>query len=376
MNVVNGDPRRAGTREHPHRAWLSPTAGSHPPRADRPAGRTRIGFHASHEQIPPEELLRLVVRAEAVGFDGAMCSDHLAPWGIAQGSSGHAWTWLGAALASTGFPIGVVTAPGQRYHPAVLAQAIGTLGRMFPGRFWAACGSGEALNEHVTGDPWPDHEARDDRLLASVDVIRRLLAGEEVDADGPVRVHRARVWSRPAAIPPTLAAAVSTRTAGWAASWADGLITTGCDPRTTGAVRRAYRSRGGRGPLVLQVHLALADSAVAAGCIAREQWRQATVPPALMWDLQQPEDFDSRATDDPGSLAEAVALAGSVAELVERVVPAAAGYDEVHLHHVGTDQERFLDRCPELLRLLRARLPRIAEDGRADGTPAGREGPS
>ena len=122
-----------------------------------------IGYHASHEQVPPSSLLTAVVRAEEIGFDGAMCSDHLAPWGIAQGESGYAWTWLGAALASTSFSLGVVTAPGQRYHPVISAQAIATIEEMFPGRFWAAMGSGEAVNEHVTGDDWPPKQQRNAR---------------------------------------------------------------------------------------------------------------------------------------------------------------------------------------------------------------------
>ena len=72
----------------------------------------RIGFHASHEQFPPSELLGLVQEAEAAGFDCAMSSDHFKPWGRPQGHSGHSWSWLGAALASTRFPIGVIAAPG------------------------------------------------------------------------------------------------------------------------------------------------------------------------------------------------------------------------------------------------------------------------
>src|SRR5687767_751298 len=150
-----------------------------------------LGYHASHEQLPPSTLLRAVVDAENAGFDGAMCSDHLAPWGVRQGESGFAWSWLGAALASTSFSIGVVTAPGQRYHPAVIAQAMATLAEMFPGRFWAALGSGEAMNEHVTGDPWPSKDERNARLDESQQVMRRLLAGDEVTHEGLVRVHRA-----------------------------------------------------------------------------------------------------------------------------------------------------------------------------------------
>ena len=87
-----------------------------------------VGFHASHEQLSPADALQAVIAAEAAGFDEAMCSDHLAPWGQRQGESGFAWSWLGAALQATRMSSGVVTAPGQRYHPAVTAQAIATLG--------------------------------------------------------------------------------------------------------------------------------------------------------------------------------------------------------------------------------------------------------
>lgn len=111
-----------------------------------------IGFHASHEQIGPRELLEDVKHAEAAGFGAAMCSDHFSPWSARQGQSGFAWSWLGAALEATSLSFGVVNAPGQRYHPAIIAQAAATLCAMNPGRFWMALGSGEASNEHITGD--------------------------------------------------------------------------------------------------------------------------------------------------------------------------------------------------------------------------------
>lgn len=103
---------------------------------------TRIGYHASHEQFPPSLLLTQVQQAQAAGFDSAMCSDHFHPWNEAQGQSGHAWSWLGAALQATSLPMGTVCAPGQRYHPAVIAQAAATLAEMYPGRLWVALGSG------------------------------------------------------------------------------------------------------------------------------------------------------------------------------------------------------------------------------------------
>jgi probable non-F420 flavinoid oxidoreductase len=316
----------------------------------------RIGFHASHEQLAPSRLLSLVREAEASGFDAAMCSDHFAPWGLAQGQSGLSWSWIGAALATTSFPIGMVVAPGQRYHPAIVAQGVATLEEMFPGRYWAALGSGEAINEHITGDVWPAKADREERLRESVEIIRRLLAGERVDHDGAVRVHDARVWTRPAVPPPLKATAVGPATAAWAAGWADGLVTVGHDPAGLREVTGAYRDAGGTGPIAVQVHVCLASSLDEGLGVAAEQWRQGTVPGEVMWDLEQPEDFDRLAdAGDEAALHSAVlidtdarAMAGRLAEV------ASAGFDEVYLHHVGLDQSAFLERArDELLPALR-----------------------
>src|SRR3712207_655139 len=206
-----------------------------------------IGFHNSHEQVHPARLLEAVRHAEEVGFTAAMCSDHLTPWNPRQGESGFAWSWLGAAIATTSLPFGAVNAPGQRYHPVIVAQAVATLGAMFPGRFWVALGSGEAMNEHVTGDKWPPKQARDARLRECVDVIRALLAGEEVSHDGLVRVERAQLWTRPEVPPLLVGAAVSEATARWCAEWADGLITVNAPPERLARLVAAYRDAGGRG---------------------------------------------------------------------------------------------------------------------------------
>src|SRR3954469_9126964 len=133
-----------------------------------------IGFHASHELYPPDRLLAAVRRAEQLGFAAAMCSDHFHPWTERQGESGFAWSWLGAAMQATRLTFGTVNAPGQRYHPAIIAQAAATLGAMFPGRFWVALGTGQNLNEHITGAPWPAKPDRKARLREAVDVIRAL----------------------------------------------------------------------------------------------------------------------------------------------------------------------------------------------------------
>src|SRR3712207_5462365 len=174
---------------------------------------TVFGIHASHEQIHPAELLAAVVAAERAGFDAAMCSDHFSPWSARQGHSGFAWSWLGAALATTKLRFGVVTAPGQRYHPAIIAHASATLAGMFPGRFWMATGSGENMNEHITGDGWPAKDIRQRRLEEWVEVIRRRHRGEECTPRGLVTVEQARIWDVPQDPRPVIAPAVSAETA-------------------------------------------------------------------------------------------------------------------------------------------------------------------
>ena len=306
---------------------------------------TVYGFHSSHEQIPPAPLLAAVIRAEEAGFAAAMCSDHFSPWSARQGHSGFAWAWLGAALQATGLPFGVVNAPGQRYHPAIIAQAIGTLATMYPGRFWAALGTGEASNEHITGERWPRKELRNARLRECVDVIRALLDGQEVSHDGLVTVDRARLWTRPEQPPQLLGAAVSVRTAAWCAEWADGLITVNQPVERLHRLVEAYRSAGGRGSLCLQVHLSWARTPDEAEAIAHDQWRSNVFAPPVCWDLEMVDHFDEASRDvTPQQVARVVnigtdlgwhtALLREYAEL---------GFDQIYLHHVGQAQDEFID---------------------------------
>ena len=316
-----------------------------------------LGFHASHEQLPPRVLLACVQEAEAAGFTAAMCSDHIAPWSERQAESGHAWAWLGAALQGTALPFGVVTAPGQRYHPAVLAQAIATLASLFPGRFWAALGSGEAVNEHVTGDRWPDKAARDERLLECVEVIRALLRGEEVTHHGHVRVDRARLWSLPDAPPLLLGAAVSETTARLVGSWADGLITINQPLEKLRRVIDGFYEGGGDGkPVYVQVHLSWAEDDETALAIAHEQWRTNTFDSTLAWNLELPAQFDAAAKFvRPEDLCTSVLVSSDLSRHVSWLTDVAdLGVDAAYLHHVGREQERFIDAFGERV------LPQVA----------------
>nr|MDT0657290.1 TIGR03885 family FMN-dependent LLM class oxidoreductase [Micromonospora sp. DSM 115978] len=306
---------------------------------------TVYGIHASHEQIHPAGLLDAVVRAGRAGFDAAMCSDHFSPWSARQGQSGFAWSWLGAALQATGLPFGVVNAPGQRYHPAIIAQAIGTLGAMYPGRFWAALGTGEASNEHITGGGWPRKEIRNARLRECVDVIRALLAGEEVSHDGLITVDRARLWTRPEQPPALVGAAVSVSTARWCAEWADGLITVNAPIAHLREMIDAYRDAGGRGRLHLQVHLSWAPDLTEAKRLAYEQWRSNVFAPPVCWDLEMTEHFDLVSRDIPvEKVAEVVNISDDLGRHTDWLGEYAdLGFDEIYLHHVGPDLTPFVD---------------------------------
>jgi probable non-F420 flavinoid oxidoreductase len=306
---------------------------------------TQYGIHASHEQIRPGVLLDAMIAAERAGFDAAMCSDHFSPWSARQGQSGFAWSWLGAALQATNLSFGVVNAPGQRYHPAIIAQAIGTLGDMFPDRFWVALGSGEFSNEHITGAKWPRKEVRNARLRESVEVIRDLLAGEQVSRDGLVTVDRARLWTRPEVTPPLIGAAVSVETARWCAEWADGLATVNAPEEHLRAMIDAYRGAGGRGPICLQVHLSWAPTQRQAEEIAHDQWRSNIFTPPVCWDLATAEEFDVVSENvTVEQVAKVVNISADPEEHVERLRGyAALGFDRIYLHHVGQDLMPFIE---------------------------------
>jgi coenzyme F420-dependent glucose-6-phosphate dehydrogenase len=308
--------------------------------------RPTLGFHASHEQFRPDRLLRLVQAAEAAGFDAAMCSDHWGPWSEEQGESGFAWSWLGAALATTSLPFGVVNAPGQRYHPAIIAQAAATLNVMFPERFWIAIGSGQRLNEHITGERWPPKEERNERLREAADVMRRLWAGKTVTHEGRIHVSEAKLWTRPETPPMLVGAAVTPPTAGWVAEWADALITVVQPDEQLDAVVEAFRSNGGEGkPMYLQVHVAYAPTEEEAREAAFAQWRQNTLPNSVMTELAHPEQIAAAATHvTPEDLDGAVRISADLDRHVEWLRrDVERGFDGLFLHEVGPEQERFVE---------------------------------
>lgn len=302
-----------------------------------------IGYHCSHEQFRPSELLGYVRQAEAAGFQAAMCSDHFYPWSERQGQSGFAWSWLGAALQATNLSFGVVNAPGQRYHPAIIAQAAATLAELFPGRFWVALGSGQYLNEHITGERWPSKPERNARLLEAAQVMRALWAGETVDHRGHFRLEAARLYTRPAEPPLIVGAAITPETAGWVAGWADALVTVVQPREKMRAVIEAFRAGGGaRKPMFLQAQTSYAPSDEDARASALENWRQSALASKVLSDLREPAQFDEAAKyvrAEDLTIRMSADLQRHIAWLQDDL---ALGFERIYIHNVNREQERFI----------------------------------
>lgn len=307
---------------------------------------TLLGYHASHEQYPPSELLEYVRAAGEAGFEGVLCADHFHPWLEANGHSGFAWSWLGAALQATSMSFGVVNAPGDRYHPAIIAQAAATLAEMFPDRLWIAVGSGEAINEHITGTRWPPKPERNARLRECVDVMRALWSGETVTHYGRVTVEDARLYSRPKEAPRLLGAAVSELTAEWVGEWADGLITTGRRRKEMERMIEAFHRGGGEGkPIAVQHGLSWAPDESIALRNAHEQWRFSALGGDVLWTLRTPTEFESASQFvTPEDVANTIRVSTDPARHAEWIHDyIELGVSDVYCFNVGKNQREYID---------------------------------
>ncbi|MEZ4499349.1 MAG: LLM class flavin-dependent oxidoreductase [Thermomicrobiales bacterium] len=63
--------------------------------------------------------------------------------------------------------------------------------------------AGEALNEHITGDYWPEAPVRLERLAESIEIIQKLFTGKVVKYRSEhFNVESARIYTMPATPPP------------------------------------------------------------------------------------------------------------------------------------------------------------------------------
>lgn len=304
-----------------------------------------IGFHASHEQFLPSELLRYARLAEDAGFTAINCSDHFSPWSERQGNSGYSFAWLGAAMANSSLPFGVVCTPGYRNHPAIVAQAAATLAEMFSGRFWIFLGSGEALNERITGEKWPQKDVRNQKLKECAGIIKRLLSGETVTHFGNVVIEQAKLYTLPKQVPLVLGAAVTKETAAWLGTWADGMITVHRPFEELKEVVDAFRNNGGDGkPVYLKVQLSYAATEEEALHGAWDQWRTNIFHSSVLGDLWQVAQFDELGKYiRPDEMKDMVRISSSIEQHIQWISEdMKLGFERIILHNVNRDQELFI----------------------------------
>jgi G6PDH family F420-dependent oxidoreductase len=303
----------------------------------------RFGLKLCSEERTASELLADAARAEEAGFDFAAISDHFHPWVDAQGESPFVWGVLGGIAAVTDeLEVGTaVTCPTVRMHPAIVAQATATAAAMLEGRFFFGVGTGEWLNEHVTGARWPRPDERRAMLCEAVEVIRELWTGELVDHAGPhYRVEGARLYSTPASPPPIMVAAGGPAAAQLAADIGDGMIATS----PNGELVAAFREGADPGTRAYaEIGVSWSSDPDEGLQTAVERWPNAGLPGALSTELAMPAHFeDAAALVGAEQLKDSVVVGPDVEPYVERARQYAdAGFDGVWFHQIGTDQDGF-----------------------------------
>jgi G6PDH family F420-dependent oxidoreductase len=323
---------------------------------------TNFGYTLMTEQSGPRELVGYAVGAEAAGFDLLVSSDHFFPWLKEMGHAPHAWTMLGAVAHATDRVelMTYVTCPTARYHPAVVAQKAATLGLLSGNRFTLGLGSGENLNEHVTGDPWPVARVRQEKLMEALQIIRALHTGDQLSWTGEhFQVESAKIWDLPEE-PVGIGVAVSgDASVEKFAPLADHLVAVEPDAELVNKWDEV-RSSGGQptNRKIGQIPICWGPDKDAAAKRAHELFRWFGFGWHVNADLPTPVAFDAASQFvTPDDVAESIACGPDLDELAQSVKPYLdAGFTDVALVQIGDEsQETFLsDVAPDLLQRLRA----------------------
>ena len=303
---------------------------------------TRYGYFLSSEEHTPAELVRQARLAEEAGFDALWISDHFHPWLDEQGQSGFVWSVIGAISQATSLPVTTaVTCPLIRTHPAMVAHAAATSALLTGGKFALGIGSGEALNEHITGSAWPSAEERLEMLEEAVEVIRELFTGRLITHRGKhYQVDTARLYSLPDEPPPLYMSGFGEKAIRLAARLADGYVCTMPNPDFV----RLYREAGGGSrPVQGGLKVCWGPDAEQARKTMHRLWPTEQIPGEALQLLPLPRHFGQLAelVSESGVEAPCGPGAGEHAEAVRAYT--GAGFDEVYIQQVGPDQEGFFE---------------------------------
>jgi G6PDH family F420-dependent oxidoreductase len=303
---------------------------------------TEFGYFLSGEELSPSALVDLGPKVSEAGLDRVWVSDHFHPWLEAQGESPFVWSVLGALAATTDLTLTTaVTCPIMRIHPVVNAQAVASTACLAPGRFRFGVGTGERLNEHVTGAHWPPVDTRLEMLEEAIGIMRRLWDGETVNHDGEhYTVETATVFSRPESPPPVLMSAFGPEATDVAARIADGYVNTSPDQE----LLQRYRGKGGQGISQAGTKVCWAPTEAEAIETARTTWGHSAIGGPASQELAVPEHFQplaDAATDE--QIKDSVPCGpdpDQAAESIRAYVD--AGFDEVYVAQMGPRQEEGL----------------------------------
>ncbi len=112
----------------------------------------------------------------------------------------------------------------------------------------------------------------------------------------------------------------------------------------------AFREAGGdRAPVAVQVHVSWAEDEDTALAIAHDQWRTNVFGSDLAWNLELPAQFDEAATRvRPDDVTEAVLVSADLGQHAKWLLELAdLGVDAIYLHHVGKEQDPFIEAFAE-----------------------------
>jgi G6PDH family F420-dependent oxidoreductase len=309
----------------------------------------KIGYFLSCEERAPRELVEQARRAEQAGFHALWISDHYHPWNDEQGHSAFVWAVIGALAQASRLPVTTaVTCPTLRIHPAVVAQAAATSGVLHEGRFALGVGSGEALNEHILGEHWPEADVRLEMLEEAVEVMRTLWEGGQRSHRGRhYTVENARVYDLPEEPVRVLVSGFGPKAIKLAARIGDGFIT--MSPDKDGI--ELYRSEGGKGPVLAGTKVCfMADEDTARETVMR-LWPNEALPGELAQVLPTPSHFEQACElVTPDALV--TPLGPDIDAHVESLQQYAdAGVEELYVQQIGPDVDGFFSQwAPEVLR--------------------------
>ncbi|HEY3751315.1 MAG TPA: TIGR03557 family F420-dependent LLM class oxidoreductase [Pseudonocardiaceae bacterium] len=311
-----------------------------------------FGYFLSCEEFGPVELVRQAKLAERAGFERLWISDHFHPWNEQQGQSPLVWSVIGALSEATSLPITTaVTCPTTRIHPAIIAQAAATAAVQTGGRFVLGVGSGEALNEHILGGPWPSAPKRLAMLEEAVEVIRALHRGEQLDYDGEYyTVRDARIYTLPPSGEPVpiYVSAFGRRSATLAGRIGDGFISVKPDRELLDIFRAAG---GGDRPTQGGLKLCYGRSEADAVATVHRLWPNDQLPGELAQVLPTPRHFEQASgLVTKEQIAPAVPCGPDLGRHVEAINQfVTAGYDEIYVQQIGPDQDAFFEFWSERL---------------------------